>query len=122
MKEAGDMPEFRAEYARGGRRKSADSLHLSAASLGQNCPPCCPQEKPQAGREEFARDNDTLGQPLSISDVAQLIGVSAWTVRQRYLRAGIPFVRLGPRGKLIFYKNQIINWMLDEQRKGGLNP
>jgi hypothetical protein len=121
MKEAGDMPEFRAEYARGGRRKSADSLHLSAASLGQNCPPCCPQEKPQAGRDECRTEDDALGQPLSINEVAQLIGVSAWTIRQKYLGARLPHMRVRPRGKLIFYKNQIIRWLLTEQQKGGMS-
>ena len=119
MNGAEEMPEFKAEYARGGLRKSADSLHLSAASLGQNCPRCCPQHCPQWENGEFGELPEPLGEPLSIREVASLIGCSVWTIRQRYLRAGIPFVRLQPYGKLIFYRNQIIHWLLTEQQKGG---
>jgi hypothetical protein len=62
---------------------------------------------------------EALGVPLSINEVARLIGCSAWTVRQRYLPVGLPHMRLRPKGKLLFYKNQIINWLLTEQQKGG---
>jgi hypothetical protein len=65
------------------------------------------------------RLHDPLGEPLTVHEVAKLIGCSAWTVRHRYLSAGIPHIRTGPTGKLIFYKNQIIRWLLREQQKGG---
>jgi hypothetical protein len=122
MKEGVEMPEFEAEYAQGGRRKSADSLHLSGASLGQNCPPCCPQHCPRPDDLEDDSELEPLGKPLSITEVALLIGVSVWTVRHRCLAAGLPYFRVGPTGKLLFYKNQIIHWLLTEQRKGGVIP
>jgi hypothetical protein len=63
-------------------------------------------------------DRDALGTPLSIREVARLIGCSAWTVRQRHLPLGLPCFRSGPAGKLIFYRNQVVAWIL-RQQKGG---
>ena len=63
-------------------------------------------------------NEDLLGEPLGIQEVGQLIGCSAWTVRQKYVPAGLPHLRSGPNGKLIFYKNQVIHWLLERQRKG----
>jgi hypothetical protein len=60
-----------------------------------------------------------LGEALSINQAAALIGCSPWTVRQQYLPAGLPHHRLNPQGKLIFYRNQIIRWLLAQQQKGG---
>lgn len=62
---------------------------------------------------------DLLGEPIGIREVARLIGCSAWTVRQRYLPRGLPHMRSGPNGKLIFYRNQITHWLLRQQEKGG---
>ncbi len=70
--------------------------------------------------EHRSNDGDVLGEPLTIRQVAQLIGCSAWTVRQKYVPAGLPHLRSGPNGKLIFYKNQVIRWLLERQRKGGI--
>lgn len=67
------------------------------------------------------RPDDVLGEPLGINEVAQLIGCSPWTVRQRYLSQGLPHFRSGPNAKLIFYKNQVIRWLLRQQEKGGSN-
>jgi hypothetical protein len=64
-------------------------------------------------------NGEVLGEPLSIRQVANLIGCSAWTVRQKYVPAGLPHLRSTPNGKLIFYKNQVIDWLLERQRKGG---
>lgn len=72
----------------------------------------------QVGRRKNMNE-DLLGEPLTIRQVAKLIGCSTWTVRHRYVPAGLPLLRSGPRGKLLFYKNQIINWLLSEQQKGG---
>lgn len=91
-----------------GSAQLRDSLALGANGLGQ----CCPQQKPSL-------DVEPLGQPLSIREVACLIGCSVWTIRQRYLPVGLPHLRLRPHGKLIFYKNQVIQWLLTEQQKGG---
>ena len=99
----------------GAERNFKHSLPLELKSLGQSCPHHCPEHCPQEdGSAEYS-----LGEPLSIREVAKLIGVSSWTIRQRYLSAGIPHFRSGRVGKLIFYKNQIIEWLLVEQQKGG---
>jgi len=67
--------------------------------------------------------HDQLGQPLSIRDVARMFGCSEWTVRQRLIRIGLPHFRLTPHGKLMFFHNQIVRWVLDRQRqKGGYIP
>jgi hypothetical protein len=61
---------------------------------------------------------DPLGEPLSIHQVAQMFGCSAWTVRQRYLPRGLPHFRMGPTGKLVFYRKQVTRWILDQQERG----
>lgn len=62
-----------------------------------------------------------LGDPLAIGEVAELLGCSAWTVRQRYLRQGIPYLQARPRGKLVFFRDQVIAWIEKRQRqKGGI--
>ena len=80
-------------------------------SFGHACPQHCPQSP--------AYGNEPLGTPLSIRDVARLIGCSAWTVRQRYMPMGLPHLRSGPQGKLLFFRDQIIRWILERQQKGG---
>jgi hypothetical protein len=72
----------------------------------------CPQHYPQSG-------SDPLGAPLSIREVARLIGCSPWTVRQRYVPQGLPHLRSGPQGKLIFYRDQVVRWIVAQQTKGG---
>jgi hypothetical protein len=57
-----------------------------------------------------------LGPPLSIREVAALIGCSAWTVRQKYVPLGLPHFRTGSTGKLLFYKDQVIRWLLGQQK------
>ncbi len=64
---------------------------------------------------------DSLGDPLDVHQVARLLGCSPWTVRQRYIHMGLPHFRLGGTGKLIFYRDQVIRWVLMNQQKGG-NP
>lgn len=59
---------------------------------------------------------DVLGEPLAIADVARLLGCSAWTVRQRYLPSGLPHFRIGKTGKITFYRNQVVQWILDNQK------
>lgn len=95
--------------------KGLSSLELGPEHLGQPCPQGCPHPD-DAEPEGFA---ESLGAPLSIRQVAHLIGCSAWTVRHRYLPAGLPYVRMGPAGKLIFYTNQVVRWLLWQQQKGG---
>src|SRR5262245_5288320 len=63
---------------------------------------------------------DQLGTPLSIADVARLIGCSIWTVRHSLLPAGLPhFQPNPPHGKYLFYEVQVRAWILARQREGG---
>jgi hypothetical protein len=97
--------------------KVKELLNFGPNSLGQSCPQHCPypEDAPSLAPGE------PLGEPLSIREVARLIGCSPWTVRQRYLPAGLPRLRCGPNGKLIFYRNQVIRWLLVQQQKGGIS-
>jgi hypothetical protein len=104
-----------AEYGQGRSRRSPDLLNLSVASLGQNCP----RQYPQSNGPDSPEISEFLGEPLSIREAAGVIGCSPWTVRQRYLPLGLPHLRSRPNGKLIFYKNQVIHWLLTQQQKGG---
>ena len=68
---------------------------------------------------DYPGNTDPLGTPISIREVALVLGVSPWTVRQRYLPQGLPHLRSGPQGKLVFYRQQVIRWILERQKKGG---
>lgn len=97
------------------RSKSAETLEFSPERLGQLYPHHCPQPSyapPSAG-------NAFLGEPMSIAQVAGLLGCSPWTVRQRYLRQGLPHLRASSRGRLVFFRSQVIAWILKRQQKGG---
>jgi hypothetical protein len=78
-------------------------------------------ELPEAVPEGEATGNavmdDVLGEPLSIREVAQLIGCSVWTVRQQCLRQGLPHFRVSRTGRLIFYRNQVIRWLIHNQQE-----
>jgi hypothetical protein len=56
-----------------------------------------------------------LGPPMGIHDVAALIGCSPWTVRQTLIPRGLPHFRLGASGRLVFYLNQVVRWILKIQ-------
>jgi len=87
--------------------KPVDSLRFPHDPLGQSYPQHYPQVR------------EALGEPLGVREVASLIGCSPWTVRHRYLPQGLPHLRSGPMGKLLFYRNQVVTWILHQQRKGG---
>jgi phage terminase Nu1 subunit (DNA packaging protein) len=74
-------------------------------------------------RSEEAKTMDglDLGEPLSVYDAARLIGCSPWTVRQKHVKAGLPCFRSGSSGRLTFYRNQVVAWILEKQKltKGG---
>lgn len=98
--------------------KPLDSLDISSGSRGQTYP----EDYPQYGARErlpLRSTLDALGEPLTIREVAALLGCSAWTVRHAYLPKGLPYLRSGPLGKLIFYRTQVVEWILEHQRKGG---
>src|ERR1700730_14181380 len=95
--------------------KTKELLGFEPSSLGHSYP----QQYPYPEGPQFGKPQDLLAAPLSIRGVASLIGGSPWTIRQGYIPAGLPHHRLAPNGKLIFYKNQIIRWLLARQQKGG---
>ncbi len=94
------------------RAKYAPLLGIPRTDPGHNCPQHYPQELEPSG--------NPLGVPLTIREVARLIGCSAWTVRQSYIPQGLPHLRSGPSGKLIFYRDQVVRWILEHQQKGGI--
>jgi hypothetical protein len=79
-------------------RKAAETMDVSAFRLGQHYPP------------------SRLGEPMDIEDVALLLGCSVWTVRQRYLREGLPHIRASARGRFVFFRKQIVDWILKRQK------
>lgn len=89
-------------------RSTSKTLEISERRPGQSYPQHYPQEA------------DPLGAPISIREAAHVIGVSPWTVRQKYLPQGLPHLRSGPMGKLVFYRQQVIRWILERQKKGGV--
>jgi hypothetical protein len=105
------------EERKSGRNESgncAEKLSVTPVEIGQ----CYPHHYPQ--REEFQDvAGDALGEPMTIRQVARLLGCSIWTVRQRCLPARLPYLRISSSGKLVFYRNQVVRWILENQLKGG---
>ena len=77
-----------------------------------------PAALPEGARCGMSTAPDMLGEPLAIRDVARLIGCSVWTVRQRYLPSGLPYFRIGKVGRITFYRNQVVKWILENQITG----
>jgi hypothetical protein len=63
-------------------------------------------------------DLGRLGIPLSIGEVARMIGCSPWSVRQTLIQRGLPHLRFKANGRLIFYRDQVIRW-IENQQEGG---
>jgi hypothetical protein len=61
----------------------------------------------------------SLGVPLCIEEAAKLIGCSPWTVRQTLIPRGLPHFRFRANGRLIFYRDQLIRWIENQQLEGG---
>jgi hypothetical protein len=57
--------------------------------------------------------------PLNIREAAYLIGCSPWTVRQTLIPRGLPHFRFKASGRLVFYRDQVIRWIENQQAKGG---
>jgi excisionase family DNA binding protein len=99
--------------------KIAILKQLEAVGLGQYCPKHYPRETFPPGPPDCAgTGTERLGRPLNINQVAELIGCSSWTVRQRLIKKGLPFFRSGTSSKLIFYEAQVVAW-IERQQKGG---
>lgn len=99
------------ERALSGFAESGNTLQiqgLSPSHYGQSYPQHYPQVR------------EVLGEPMTIQEAARLIGCSPWTVRHRHLPQGLPHFRSGPMGKLVFYRNQVVRWILQQQKKGGM--
>lgn len=88
----------------------APAKAISRSDPGQSCPRQYPRDQESLG--------DPLGEPISIREVARVLGCSPWTVRQRHLPQGLPHFRSGPQGKLVFFRQQVIRWILQRQTKG----
>ena len=68
--------------------------------------------------EGTEHDHDSpLGTPLNVKQAAELIGCSVWTVRQKLLPQGVPCFRSGPGSRLRFYRNQVVAWILKNQKE-----
>ncbi len=95
------------KYGAAENAKAAEPLAISSLGPGQRNPQHCP--------------HPALGTPMNIAEVAALLGCSPWTVRQRYMRLGLPCLRTSATGKLVFFHNQVIDWILERQhqKKGG---
>ena len=59
-----------------------------------------------------------LGAHSISAEVARLIGCSPWTVRQTLIPRGLPHFRFKASGRLIFYRDQVIRW-IENQQQGG---
>jgi len=99
------------KYAQAEDANSVETLAISDPSLGQMNPQHCPS----GPTSKTAASGDPLGKPLTIQDVAELLGCSIWTVRKQCLRRGLPHFRLGGTGKLVFYRAQVTRWILQQQ-------
>jgi hypothetical protein len=110
--------------------KSARLRGFSALPRGKRFPPHCPPQRGPILRERGASllppgaaigpPGAELGMPLSIRGVAYLIGCSPWTVRQTLIPQGLPHLRFTANGRLIFYRDQVIRW-IENQQQGGNN-
>lgn len=108
QRRAGNMVADRHKSRFVNRANPAETLGISASGLGQSYPRHYPY--PEAARFP-------LGEPMDIEDVAALFGCSPWTVRQKYLPAGLPHVRASARGRFVFFREQVIDWILKRQGK-----
>jgi len=78
-----------------------------------------PAAMPEGPEGALSIKPDDLGEPLTITEVARLLGYSVWSVRQRHLPSGLPHFRVGKQGKLLFYRNQVVRWVLENQKQKG---
>jgi hypothetical protein len=102
--------EYHAEDTRKSRfgdgDKPLESVAFSPSISGQSYP------------ARYPYPDETLGEPLTIREAARLIGCSDWTVRHQHIPNGLPHFRSGPAGKFVFYRKQIVAWILRQQRGG----
>jgi hypothetical protein len=110
------MTEEERKSGFGADAKGAESLGFPTVGIGQSCP----QQYPHSTEAIQATNSPgSLGDPLDIGQVASLLGCSSWTVRQRYLPQGLPHLRACSSGKLVFFREQVIGWILKRQKQKG---
>jgi len=103
------------KYGSEGSAKAAETLEFSSSGIGQRNPQHCPHPAEACSPVQAP----ALGDPMTIQEVAELLGCSAWTVRQRYLPQGLPHLRACASGKLVFFREQVIGWILKRQKQKG---
>lgn len=99
-------------------RKDTERETYETAKVSKRTPRAVMPAGMPVAADDRSVANDPLGEPLSIREVTEMLGCSAWTVRQRYLPRGLPHFRMGPTGKLVFYRKQVTQWILDQQERG----
>ena len=107
--------------------KSDFASDANAAEMHEFSPTLLAQNGASESASQSARQADAryhvvgeLGDALSIREVAALLGCSAWTVRQRYLPQGLPHLRACSGGRIVFFREQVVAWILKrQQQKGG---
>jgi hypothetical protein len=107
------------KYALAETAKAAETFEFPRSDVGQRNPQHCPH--PEETGSAIQRPHQALGEPLTIREAAELLGCSVWTVRQRYMPQGLPCLRASATGKLVFFHQQVIDWILrrQQQKKGG---
>lgn len=98
--------------------KAPETLRISASGLAESWAMQRATHEDGEGPPMAPDDMDPLGAPLSIRAVASLLGCSPWTVRQSHIPAGLPHFRSGPNGKITFFRDQVVAWILAMQQKG----
>jgi hypothetical protein len=76
-----------------------------------------PSHWPTAGEPQESRPG--LGRPLTIRQVAAMLGCSPWSVRNTWMPKGLPFVRTGECSRIYFFEEQIIDWLKEQQGGNG---
>lgn len=99
---------------------AAELLEIMRPPLGQHCPTQKPMRLGASGVQPQASGAEArLGRPLTISQVARLLGCSLWSVRNTWIPRGLPHFRSGASSKLIFFEAQVVRWIERQQTKGG---
>lgn len=97
---------------------ASESARQDASRPGSNR-----QRESEAPAGVGSAPSSPLGPPMTITEAARLLGCSPWTVRQKYLPQGLPHLRTSAAGRLVFFQQQVITWILrrqELQKKGGL--
>ena len=110
------MSEIR-KSGKGESGKRSGLLEFPNLCLGQRNPMRCPSQETDSAAAE-----NPLGEALGIRQVSRLIGCSVWMVRNRLLARGLPHLRLTPGGRLFFYRNQVLEWLVEIQKERRCAP